>query len=357
MPGTDTHEKIVLLNRLVSRSVSRAPQGFNPPTHAGSELLSIIRKKQADGFCIEFFDYEEDPDDDKERIAKNQGKNFIRCNRLEYQESASAHYYTLLVDFVDNGVRSFPVVDIVKYEGRELSGEKDERGATAAHVVIRLPKDDEYDDGTYRCAIEAAPNISRQVIETMLSRQLRRQAKMDEWSFSVTESEKGKKPQSKKYKYHPRLELFADVGRSISGLHPGGKSLSHLVFSKRSEKQSVSQATAVTHEDVYADVELRISAKQGPSDVGKLRQWVDGLKDTYEKRGFATKMYFRHVNGSHVSGAVHPSIVGATDLLMCQKEMIGVSGEARKWVDAIQPEVRDKMKALLDRDELWERAK
>lgn len=349
------HQRIVMLNRLVSRSITRAPQGHMPATHAGSELFEIIEKKFKDGHAIEFFDAVDDLDDDDARIKANIGCNFVRIVDFKKTSTDNGTYINLLVIYADQTVRVFPVVDIVKYEGRELSGAEHERGVTSAHVSIRLPKGDDHDDGTYRCVIEAVPNITRQVLEALLSRPLRRYAKTQDWHFDVSETAKGQKAKNRKYAYHPKLELFADVGRSLAAL--GERTLSHLVFTKRSEKQSVAQATAVIHDDVFADVELRISAKQGPEDKALMAKWADWLKDSYEKKGYTTRMYFRHAGNLNITGAIHPALEGATDLLMCPREIIETVATPKKWLDKIQPEVCDILKSLLDKDELWERAK
>lgn len=357
MSDSEKHQRIILLNRLVSRSVSQAPQEHkNPPIHDGLELLKIIKKKCDDGFCIEFFDVSEESEVDKERIAANRGKNFIRVNKIEFNETTSATYCTILIDYIDNSVRSFPVVDIAKFEGRELAGEEDERGATSAHVLIRIPPVGEYDDGTYRCALEAVQNVTRQNIEYALCRQLRRNARLADWTYSVQGTDKKGKSITKSFKYHPRLELMADVGRVVGGVVKGS-TLSRLVFTKRAEKQSALQPTAVVHDDVHADVRLQISAKQGPTDPLELKAWVNWLRDSYEKRGFTTKLYFRHVSGGEFAGGINAAIDGATDLLMCHREFIEIAGEPKKWVGSIQPHIRDAMKELVDRDELWERAK
>lgn len=351
-----SHERIVLLNHLVSRSTTRAPAEHHPPLHSATELFEIIGKRVKDNFCIEFFDAENDEDDDALRIQGNFGRNFIRIAKMGETASDDWNYVTLLLDYIDNSVTSFPVVDVVKYEGRDLSGGENERGSFSAHMVVRLPKEGERDEGTYRCAIEAVSNVTRRNIESLLSRQLRRYAKLADWTFSVEIPGADKKGRLKSYKYHPRLELFADVGRSLFGAGEQ-KQLSHLMFTNRSEKQSIAQATAVTHEDVYASVEYRISAKQGPSDPDAQRNWVQSLKEYFKTRGYETRIYFRHLQGEHVSGAVHPSLEGATDLLMCPRATILTKSEPRKWVGEIQPEIRDTMRDLLNRDELWQRAK
>jgi hypothetical protein len=40
------HERIVLLNRIVSRSVTTAPELHKPETHGLEELLDILTPKQ-----------------------------------------------------------------------------------------------------------------------------------------------------------------------------------------------------------------------------------------------------------------------------------------------------------------------
>lgn len=354
--AVDSHERIILLNRLVSRSTSRSPQEHKPPVHSGQELFEILAKRVQDNNCIEFFDAENDDDDDLARIAGNLGKNFIRISRMSKVENDNWTYVTFLLDFIDNSVKSFPVVDIVKYEGRDLSGGENERGSFSAHMVVRLPKNGNYDDGSYRCAMESISNVTRRNVEYLLSRQLRRYAKMFDWRFSIVISGASKKDKVKEYQYHSRLELFADIGRSLFG-SKDQKQLSHIVFTNRSEKQAIAQATAVTHEDIYASVEVKISAKQGPENPQRKLEWVNTLKDFYQKRGYETKMYFRHLKGDKVSGVVHPSLASAADLLMCPRESIFTKSEPRKWVSEISTEIRDQMKELLDRDELWQLAK
>ncbi len=54
-----------------------------------------------------------------------------------------------------------------------------------------------------------------------------------------------------------------------------------------------------------------------------------------------------------MGGAVQDGMDAATDMLLCPREEIVTEGAPSKWVDKIQPDVRDAMIALLDRDELW----
>ena len=200
------------------------------------------------------------------------------------------------------------------------------------------------------------PNVSRSNIEKLLSRQLRRVAEREGWTFDVQFAGK-KKPVTRVYKYHPRFELHADVGRSLFGGDSGAKELTHLVFTNRHERRSFPEKTAVAQEDFYASVELKISAKQGPDDPAEKRGWFERMKTHFELRGYTTKMYFRTIKGDKIAGSVNASVAGATDLLLCPRETIYTSVGQNKWLDAIQPEVYDKMRSLLDRDELWETAK
>ena len=44
---------------------------------------------------------------------------------------------------------------------------------------------------------------------------------------------------AKEYRYNPRLELFADIGRRIDFALSGGRELAHMTFTKRAEKTSI----------------------------------------------------------------------------------------------------------------------
>lgn len=352
----ETYSRIILLNRLVSRSVTRAPQEHKAPLHSGIDLFNIIDQRVKDKVCIEFFNVDENIVDDAERIKANKNKDSLRINKIQREVVGSWLYLGMLVTFIDQRITTFPVIDIEEGSGRDLRGGQNERGSFIAHVVVRLPiGSDQRDEGSYRCAVESVTNLSRSNIEKLWSRQLRRVAETQEWSFDVEISGK-RKPETKHYRYHPRIELLADVGRSMFGSGSGAKTLSHLVFTNQHEKRSFPDPTAIHHEDFFASVELRVSAKQGPDDPEEKRSWIEQLKRQYELRGYKTKMYFRSSKGDRITGTVNPSVEGATDLLMCPREVIHTAISPNKWLDAIQPEIYDKMKALLDRDELWAQA-
>ncbi|MGN7960520.1 hypothetical protein [Brucella sp. 22210] len=348
-------DRIILLNRLVSRNVTHA-KDEKPPLHSGAHLFEILEKRFKSGNCIEFFNVNGDSLDDGDRKKINADRNLISISAFSRDQHEGREYVSMLVSYVDQNIKSFPVEDVSSFSGRDLSGSTTERGSFAAHVVVRLPSSEtEYDDGSYRCAIEAIQNLSRANIEFLLSRQLRRVAESEGWTFDVVREEKGR-TRNKSYKYHPRLELFADVGRSMFG-EDGGKELNYLEFTHRHEKQNIAGKTSLAHDDFVASVKLRVSAKEGPADPQEKRGWFQALKNHYEMKGYKTKLYFRHNNGNTVGGAVSPSVAGATDLLMCPRETIKTTTVTGLWLSTIQPEIRDRMRELLDRDDLWKRAK
>jgi hypothetical protein len=348
--------RVILLNRLVSTSTSRAPQEHHPPTVAGSELIQILDHRREGNLAIEFLGATDD-DDEKKRLANGKGHSFIRLSRLKVKDAEDFTYATLLIEYVDETVRSLPVVHTETYEGREIAGDPSEYGSSTTHVVVRLPKGG-YDDGSYRCAIESGTSITRNMIETFLSRQLRRHAKANAFTFSVVvQGKRKKKPESKSYRYYPRLDLIADVGRGIN--LPGGQGsvLSHMIFTKRSEKTNIHGGTDVLHKEVIADVDIRVTAKQGPEDPEERKGWLAGVRSYFEGRGYESRLYYRHLGGSVVSGEVHHAVAGAADIFMCPKDIIELDDRPKRWQREINDEIAQKMTELVDKDALWERSK
>ena len=345
-------QRLILLNWLVSSSKTLA-KNADPPSHSGFELLKILDHLRQKKTAIEFFGADRG-EDEASRIANGAGHDFVRLRQLKFEETQKWRYATLLIEFVDQSVKSFPVVHTKTYSGRELEGEEEERGATAAHVVVRLPNDGKQDDGRYRCAVEAVPSLSRFDVETLLNRQLRRYARDQDWLFTVVVHEKGKKPSTKEYKYHARLDFLADVGRKLN-FGGANKELSYMLFTKRSEKQNIAQPTELKHRDVLADVEIKISAAQAPTDPAEKRTWFDTIREAYADRGFTTRLFYRHVSGRTVSGdVIHKDLHGAADLLMCPKEPILMTEDPKRWRSKIDGYIAKKMKELVDRDELWQ---
>lgn len=130
-----------------------------------------------------------------------------------------------------------------------------------------------------------------------------------------------------------------------------------MTFTKRAEKTSIGNATAVDHKDIVADVEWKVSARQGPDEPKAKAKWLTAVREYYDEHGFEVRMYYRNIGGGIVSGEIHQALAGATDLVMCQKELISLKKEAKDWHPKINTEISDRMIELLNKDELWERGK
>jgi hypothetical protein len=353
-------QQFVLLNRLVSRSATRASEEHKPPLVTGFELLSILNERQKAGGAIEFFgvtDSERDAaEDDNARIKKGEGHDFVWLRKIKINQSGAFRYAKLLFEFVDQSKRSFSVVHTKKLTGREISGANDERGGISAHVVIRLPIK-QYDDGSYRCAIEVARHLNRGTIENFINKQLKRWATAAQLKFEVHQPDKKGKMLVKEYRYNPRLELFSDIGRKLTFATAGGRELAHMTFTKRSERPSIGKGTHALHEDVIADVEFRVSAKQGPAEPQARYQWLRDVRASFEFSGYESRMYYRSIGGSILSGSVHQALAGASDLVMCQKELMLLKHAPKDWYPEIDDEITEQMATFLDKDELWERGK
>jgi hypothetical protein len=382
------NQRFVLLNRLISVSKTRA-RLYEAPTHGAAELLAIIDNRRGRKVAIEFEDLKvsEDHIDEGIRLEQGKGHNFLRLRQMQWEgRPDEIRYVTLLLEHIDQDLRRFPVVHTTTFEGREIEGEADERGATAAHIVVRLPPESALNLGNYRCVIEVVPPVTRTSIERFLSCQLRREVLKDGgWMFTVTETSRGKKPVTKEFKYFPKLELYADVGSKFDGDITDGRILASMVFTKRKERQSIGRpahvkeehiraeigfgATSTTpidpvdtdadvlEESVLADVEIRVNASQGPSDIAEKRSWAATVRKHYEDLGYKSRLYFRHaVGGPMFAGDVHPAVAGASDLLICPKESICLSEPPKQWRPESDAETVEKMKAILDNDSLWERA-
>jgi hypothetical protein len=356
----EEYQRFVLLNRLVSRSTSHAPEEHRPPFLSAAEALEVIDQRRKKGWAIEYFGLHESAADsergDDARIKRGKGHDFLWLRQLRFEEKAAWRFAILLFEFVDQSKRSFSVVDTLKLTGREISGENDERGSRSAHVVIRFPIK-QYDDGSYRCAIEVAHSITRGDIENFFCRQLRRQSSADESTFSARSVDKKGKAIDKTYRFTPRLELFSDIGRKLDFALSGGRELSYMTFTRRSERRSIGKSTAVMHEDVIADVEYKVSAKQGPDDPKERLRWLGNVRSHFESIGYESRMYYRNLGGGILSGQVHQALAGATDLVMCQKELISLTRSPKDWYREIDPEIADQLVALANADQLWERTK
>jgi hypothetical protein len=207
------NQRFILLNRLISISKTRA-RLYSAPTHAAAELFEIIdkRRKQKVGIEFEGLGKGEDHIDDDVRMVHGKGYNFLRLRQMKWEGRADdTRYVTFLFEHINQDLRRFPVVHTTTFEGREIEGDAEERGATAAHIVVRLPPESELNLGNYRCAIEVVPPITRTSVEWFLSRQLRREVEQaGGWTFVVTETARGKRPTTKEFKYSP--SSLSDLG-------------------------------------------------------------------------------------------------------------------------------------------------
>lgn len=355
MASEQEQQRIVLLNHLRSRSVSRAPSEYQPPSLSGLELvLGIIKRGK---HAIEFEDLvERDGWTDDQRLAAGRLYRALRLRRTQFDPPSrkAPGYAVLLFELLEPDRRTFQVVDVDTFRGRELAAERSEAGSLSAHVVVRFPPEGGYDNGMYRCAIETASPITRSRIESFLNRQIRRLA--PEWTFQV-EIPLKRKVKTKTYQYVPKLELLADVARALPAASEGDRFLSHLIFTKRGEMQSIGTRSHVKERDFHADVTLRINAKEGPEDEAERVNWAAELRTWYEFRGYKAKIFFRNSVGGVLGGKMHHQIEGAQDLLLCPKEFIPKPENFKPWCDRIDASTTADMKELLEKDELWEHTK
>jgi hypothetical protein len=356
----EEHQRFVLLNRIVSFSTSHAPEEHKPPMVPAAEALAIIEKRHQKNWAIEFFGLQETAKDvekgEDDRIKRGKGYDFLWLRDIRFQDKAPWRYAILLFEFIDQSKRSFSVVDTLKLTGREISGNDAERGSRSAHVVVRVPVK-QYDDGSYRCVIEVAHSITRSDIENFLCRQLRRQSSAEQSTYTVRSADKKGRPFDKEYRFTPRLELFADIGRKLDFAASGGRELAYMTFTKRSERRSIGKKTEVKHEDVIADVQYKVSAKQGPDDPKERVGWLSSVRTHFESNGYESHMYYRNLGGGILSGQVHQALAGAADLVMCQKELISLTKSPKDWYGKIDGDVVEQMIAFTNADQLWERSK
>lgn len=345
------NRRIILLNRLISRSISHAPREHKPPLISGRDLFDVIQKRQRKGFAVEYLGADDDRDD-AVRLKKGAGHDCFRLSHVRADTDGNSRFVVMLFEFIDDSQTSFPLVDLETFAGRELSGKALERGASSAHVVVRLPAQDEFDDGNYRCAFESVQPITRKAVERFLNRQIRRDGSM---AFSVTSiDKKSQRSVSKDYSYHGKFDLVSDLGRALA--HGAGeKILSQVVFTRRSERVAIGQPTEVNHEEVLADMEVRISGKQAPAEPEERLGWITRLRKKWEDQGYQTKLYFRNAGGGVMGGDIHRDVENATDLMLCPKEFVTLSKPPKRWTERFNTEMVNKLKDILRKEELWQR--
>ena len=350
--GIDTSVRFVLLNYLVSRSMTRFRGDIRPPTHGARELIGALRKRADNGWTVEYISGTDDVDEEKRKSA-NEGLSFIRLKQVTLKEEDKFAFACLLFQYVDASKKNFGVVDIKTFEGRPIAGTESERGGTYAHMMIRIPLVGAFDTGIYRCAIEAAPSVSRSLMQHLMTKQLRRDSAYGELSFSVPQQRRRGPPSVKNYGYTVRIDLMADVGRTIASM-ASNRDLAKMLFTKRATKQHTATELEVEHEDFLADLQVTVGAKQGPADAIERLSWASRVRETYERLGYETRLFFRSIDGDVAMGQVHPAIASATDLLICPRERVEIASEAREWTDSLNQGVLDALRTVLDKDELWQ---
>src|SRR5580698_4514067 len=185
MADEEKHDRIVLLNTMLSYSTSRAPSSVDAPVLGALESLKAIDARRKKGWAVEFIGMDEktlhdDKDGKKDtrneeeyeaaRFKAGAGHHFVRLRALRLEDTDDYVYATLLIEAIDMNDRTFAVVNTETFDGREISAEGKERGSAAAHVVVRIPQHGAHDDGKYRCAIETVHPITRTDIATLLNR-------------------------------------------------------------------------------------------------------------------------------------------------------------------------------------------
>ena len=342
-------ERHVFLNYMFARSKTMAPREHTPPMHGARELFHLLGQRFANGNAIVFLSAEESEDPDETK-ASQEKSSAVRFRRFGWYENDHHNYLALLVEHIDHLEKTFPVVHRQSFVGRDLQADAEERGSATAHVVVRIPKQGDYDVGEYRTAIEVVHGTSRRIIETLINRLLREMSA--DWTFSVEMKDPRGRRIQKIYKYRPRLELNADIGRSLLG-GPRNSTLTHMVFTKRSEKLNTGQETEVEQIDVIGDIEYNISASQAPEDAEERKGWLTKVREKYESLGFKSKLYFRHNAGFTLRAGVRHDESSAADMLLCPKEIVSIDDIERRWRDDMSVATLKALFALLDRDDLW----
>ncbi len=352
----DAFKRYVLLNHMVSRSVSRARTGASPPTFGASTLLDLLEKRRLKGWAVEH-PRGKPQENDVNRLQINEGLDAIRLSDALFDDDGAFAYVSLLVEHVKASATAFPVVHQGTFAGRELSGAEKERGAAAAHLVVRIPMAGAYDDGKCRCVIEAVPGVSRRLITYLLCRQLRRISDAEDWSYKDVRTARGKKPKEVNIKFTPRLELFADVGRKLGDASAPARALRSMAFTKRSERLSVGQPTDIEHMDFDADVLVTVKADQGPLDQVARLTWAGRIRKLYEDRGYSTRLMFRDAGGDIEQGTVQAAMDEASDLLMCSRDLVTYASMPKVWEPKLNADVVRSLKAVSNRDEIWQPAR
>ena len=78
------HQRLILLNRFISRSRSRAPQEHKPPIHGAAELLQAVGARRKLGFAIEFLGLKDNGELTEEaRLIGGRGHDYVALRDYE----------------------------------------------------------------------------------------------------------------------------------------------------------------------------------------------------------------------------------------------------------------------------------
>jgi hypothetical protein len=352
----DELQRVVLLNRLISRSATRA-RSATAPLHTAHHLFEILKGRFHAGLAIEYL-RAVDNVDEAERKRLGAQSSYTRIADFQYYDTPSYRYVMMLVKHVNVAVKAFSVENRANLEGREVSGEVNESGAIAAHFVARLPLAESLLDlGNYRCLTEVASPITRSHLEFLLCRQLRRTTDMANWTFSsTTQAKRSAKPMTKDHPYTPRLEFGGDIGRNMS-TNGSVREISSMVFLKEAERETIGPGLEVDRTDVIKNVEIRIAASQAPEKPEEKVSWFERVKKHFAGQGYEVRLHFKHVNGGYVGGEVHEAVDGAFDIVMCDREIVQLDKPLLASSSTIDADFCSKLRDVLDKDELWTRGK
>ncbi len=278
----------------------------------------------------------------------------MRLSDFQLINRESRQYAALLIEHGDNATRALHLINSETFEGREISGDEHEYGATSAHVLVKLPTPGEYEEAIYRTAIEAVAPITRRQLAWFLSAQVRRYARAQDFSFSVEDPEPGARGKTKKYLYHPKIELVSDIGRQIN-LAVGGQAVSSIVFAKRGSLKEVSGETTIEYRKSRRTPSF-VSTRTKPSGPRRAENMASKPDKGLEKQGVQIRLYFKGLGGKEMVGTVHRDLEGAADLLLCHKERIVFPDHPPKWRPRLCEDTVRQLIELVDRDELWQQS-
>src|SRR5689334_226810 len=76
----------------------------------------------------------------------------------------------------------------------------------------------------------------------------------------------------------------------------------------------------------------RLTRTKGSNNPAVRRTWASSIRSHFENRGYTSRLYFRHATGGPMfAGDVHPAIAGASDLLICPREVISFTEPPKHW--------------------------